>query len=250
MVGMPQKATINQVGEQAMNTPGPAASTSFSAERVQLFFKLLEKVVSLFRRKRMRVFERMFGVSERTRILDVGGTKLNWELMSARPQVTLLNLQVEERIEGRFSWKPGDARQLPYADNSFDICYSNSVIEHVGGREDWEKFAREIRRAAPAYYVQTPNYWFPVETHQVSLFLHWLPRWIERRLVRYLSVWGWATQETQENIDKWLAYNNLLTKRDMVRLFPDAEIMVERLFLLPKSLIAVKRPTQRSPQPE
>jgi hypothetical protein len=247
---MEQKAIINQVGEQAMITLGSAASTSSAAERVQLFFKLLEKVVPLFRRKRMLVFQRMFGVSERTRILDVGGTKLNWELMSARPQVTLLNLRVEERIEGRFHWKPGDARQLPFADNSFDICYSNSVIEHVGGREDWEKFASEIRRAAPAYYVQTPNYWFPVETHEISLFLHWLPRRIERRLVRYLSVWGWVTRETQENIDKWLSYNNLLTKRDMVRLFPDAEIMVERLLLLPKSLIAVKRPAQRSSQPE
>jgi hypothetical protein len=64
--------------------------------------------------------------------------------------------------------------------------------------------------------------------------------------VRYLSGWGWATRETQENIDKWLAYNNLLTKRDMARLFPDAEIIVERFLLLPKSLIAVKR---GKPQP-
>jgi hypothetical protein len=239
-------AAVNRVGEQAMRTLASAASTSSAPGRVQLFYKLLEKVISPFRRKRMRVFQRMFGVSERTRILDVGWTKLNWELMLARPQVTLLNLQVEERIEGRFRWKPGDARQLPFADNSFDICYSNSVIEHVGGREDWEKFASEIRRAAPAYYVQTPNYWFPLETHQVSLFLHWLPRRIERRLVRYLSVWGWATRGTQENIDNWLAYNNLLTRRDMARLFPDAEIMVERFLLLPKSLIAVKKPAQRS----
>jgi hypothetical protein len=164
--------------------------------------------------------------------------------------VTLLNLGVEDRIEGRFHWKPGDARQLQFADNSFDICYSNSVIEHVGGPEDWEKFANEIRRTAPAYYVQTPNYWFPVETHQVSLFLHWLPQRIERRLVRYLSVWGLATWETQENIDKWLAYNNLLTKRDMARLFPDAEIIVERFLLLPKSLIAVKRGRPRPSQAE
>ena len=223
---------------------------SSAPQRVQLFFQWLENVATFFRRKRMLVFQRMFAVSETTRILDVGGTKLNWGLISARPQVTLLNLHVEERHEGRFHWKPGDGRQLPFADNSFDICYSNSVIEHVGGPEDWQKLASEIRRAAPAYYVQTPNLWFPVEPHQVSLFLHWLPRRIERRLVRYLSVWGWATRQTQENIDNWLAYNNLLTKRDMVRLFPDAEIMVERFLGLPKSLIAVKRPAQRLSRPQ
>jgi hypothetical protein len=229
-----------------MKTLEPSVSTSSAPVRIDLFYKLLDRVVRLFRKKRMLAFQQMFPISEGTRILDVGGTRLNWELLSARPQVTLLNLGVEDRIEGRFHWKPGDARQLQFADNSFDICYSNSVIEHVGGPEDWAKFAKEIRRTAPAYYVQTPNYWFPVETHQVSLFLHWLPHRIERRLVRYLSGWGWATRETQENIDKWLAYNNLLTKRDMVRLFPDAEIIVERFLLLPKSLIAVKR---GKPQP-
>jgi hypothetical protein len=63
-------------------------------------------------------------------------------------------------------------------------------------------------------------------------------------------VWGLATWETQENIDKWLAYNNLLTKRDMARLFPDAEIIVERFLLLPKSLIAVKRGRPRPSQAE
>ncbi len=229
-----------------MRTLTPAASRSSAAERVERLIKLVEKVIPLFRRKRMLAFQSTFGVSEQTRILDVGGTKFNWEFISARPQVTLLNLRVEERTEGRFRWKPGDGRQLPFADNSFDICYSNSVIEHVGGREDWEKFAKEIRRAAPAFYVQTPNYWFPVETHQISLFLHWLPRRIERHLVRYLSVWGWVTRETQENIDDWLSRNNLLTKRDMSRLFPDAEILVERFLLLPKSIIAVKRSAARS----
>lgn len=229
-----------------MQALGSAVSKSSPADRVQVLIKLVEKVIPLFRKKRMLAFERMFTVSDRTRILDVGGTAFNWELISAKPQVTLLNLRVDERIEGRFNWRSGDARQLPFADNSYDICYSNSVIEHVGGREDWERFASEIRRTAPAYYVQTPNYWFPVEPHQMSFFLHWLPRRVERRLVRYFSLWGWVTRETQENIDNWLSQNNLLTKRDMVRLFPDAEIMVERFLLLPKSLIAVKRPVPPS----
>lgn len=229
-----------------MKTLGSAPSRSSAGDRVQVLIRLVEKVMPLFRRKRMLAFERMFEVSDRTRILDVGGTRFNWDLMSSKPQVTLLNLGLEERVEGRFRWMPGDGRHLPFDDNSFDICFSNSVIEHVGGPDDWKKFAGEIRRTAPAYYVQTPNLWFPVEPHQMGLFLHWLPRRIERRLVRYFSVWGWVTRETQENIDKWLSQNNLLTKRDMVRLFPDAEIMVERLLLLPKSFIAVKRPTPRS----
>src|SRR4051794_19853754 len=100
---------MNQMGEQGMKTLQPAASTIPGPKRVQSFYKLLEKAVLVLRRKRMLEFQRMFAVSERTRILDVGGTELNWGLLSAKPQVTLLNLGVEERIEGNFRWTPGDA---------------------------------------------------------------------------------------------------------------------------------------------
>jgi hypothetical protein len=68
-----------------MKTLEPSVSTSSAPGRVELFYKLLDRVIRLFRKKRMLAFQQMFPISKGTRILDVGGTRLNWELLPARP---------------------------------------------------------------------------------------------------------------------------------------------------------------------
>ena len=194
-----------------------------------------------FRAKRMALFARLFGLSHTDRVIDVGGYEFNWTLIDAEPNVLLVNLEDEERQNGRFRKIKGDGRQLTFHGNSFDIAYSNSVIEHVGGWDDQVAFAREIRRVAPRYYVQTPNRWFFVEPHLISPVIHFLPEAIMRKLVRYFSVWGLVTRPDQQKIDAVLASIRLLDRKQMRKLFPDADILVERFFGMPKSLIAVRR---------
>src|SRR5689334_17205216 len=87
-----------------------------------------------FRRRRMRRFLRAFQVTASTTILDIGGTPECWDLIPQRPRITLLNTpRAREDLRGATSWVAGDGRELPFADQSFDIVFSNSVIEHVGG---------------------------------------------------------------------------------------------------------------------
>jgi hypothetical protein len=196
---------------------------------------------SYFRTRRMRKFEALFGPAPATRIIDVGGYAYNWTLIDAEPQVLLVNLEDEDRHDGRFHKVHGDGRRLPYADNSFDIAYSNSVIEHVGEPGDQDAFAAEIRRVAPRYYVQTPNRWFVIEPHLIAAGIHLLPRRVMRRLVRWLSVWGWVERPDQHAIDELLASIRLLDHARMRELFPDAEIHAETFLGLTKSLIAIRR---------
>jgi 2-polyprenyl-3-methyl-5-hydroxy-6-metoxy-1,4-benzoquinol methylase len=213
-------------------------------------------ILTYFRTKRMAEFCRLLPVDEKTRIVDVGGYQFNWTLIKQAPEVLMLNLEREEWQNGRFRKQYGDGRALDFEDDSFDIAFSNSVIEHVGEWADQAAFAREIRRVAPSYYVQTPNRYFFMEPHLLAPFVHFLPRRVLRRVVRYGTGWGWLTKPTQEQVDACLRSIRLLTKAEMKQLFPDADIIEEKFMGLTKSFIAVRASsasigsTLRTPRPD
>jgi SAM-dependent methyltransferase len=96
---------------------------------------------------------------------------------------------------------------LPFEDDAFDVAFSNAVVEHVGAREDQRRFVAELCRVAPRVFLSTPNRWFPVETHTLLPFLHWLPRETADRVFATLGKENWERVE-------------LLSKRDLLELFP------------------------------
>ncbi|MGE0699662.1 MAG: class I SAM-dependent methyltransferase [Hyphomicrobiaceae bacterium] len=198
------------------------------------------RVRPYFRKARMQLFEQRIAPTAASRVLDVGGSNHNWEYASVLPKVTLANIIKETRPDPRFQYMEFDARRMPLEDRSFDIVYSNSVIEHVGDFEDQKACAAEIRRVAKRYFVQTPAKFFPVEPHFFCLFIHWLPRPLYRRLLGVLSPWAWITKATPADVDKAVAGTRLLTVREMRELFPDAEIVRERFLGLTKSIVAIR----------
>jgi hypothetical protein len=202
---------------------------------------LTQPIMRYFREKRMAYFAKIFGLRDTHRIVDVGGSEFNWALIPQQPQVTMVNIIGESWERGRFRMEVGDARALRFEDDSFDICYSNSVIEHVGSWEDQKRFAAEVRRMAPQYYVQTPNRAFVVEPHLLTPFIHFLPREIARKLMRNFTVHGLITRPSQQWIDDFLAQTRLLTVSEMQTLFPDATIFREKFFGMTKSIIAIRQ---------
>jgi hypothetical protein len=205
------------------------------------FYRPFRPLGIYFRKKRMAQFEHLFNVTAQTRILDVGGTPDNWRLLSIQPDLTIVNLfPAPEGLDERVKWVVGDGRTLPFQNQEFDVVYSNSVIEHLGELPAQKSLAEEIQRVGVSYYVQTPNRWFPVEPHFIALFVHWLPRAWQRRLVRYCTVWGLVARPTPEHCDAYVSELRLLNFSEMQMMFPQSQILRERLLGLTKSLIATR----------
>src|SRR2546422_8192771 len=75
-----------------------------------------------FRSQRMAKLERLVGITASTRVLDVGGTRANWDLLAVRPKVTILNLpRGLEAGEASLPWIFADGCRLPFRDQSFDV---------------------------------------------------------------------------------------------------------------------------------
>lgn len=196
-----------------------------------------------FRRRRLARFQALFHPSSDTTILDVGGYPWCWPEDACPAHVTCINRDpVTGFVEtSRRRMLHGDGCALEFGDQSFDIGFSNSVIEHLGTWENQQKFAAEIRRIGGRLWVQTPARWFFIEPHLIAPFIHWLPKGWQRPLLRWFTVWGWLTKPTPAQVDAFLAEVRLLTMPEMEALFPDCRIECERfLFLFTKSYVAVR----------
>jgi hypothetical protein len=212
---------------------------------VRDFSPLLQSALRHFRTQRLRLFERTFAISESTRILDVGGSPEIWSYSKLKPQLTILNMPSALLPHaGACNLVAADGRLLPFPDHAFDIVFSNSVIEHVGTRDDQHRFAHEVARVGKKYWIQTPNRRFPFEHHVMLPGVHFLPKSWQEAVVGRLTGWEHIVRPTADErrnyIHHFLRELNLLDSGDMRALFPDAELIKERFAGIPKSLIAVR----------
>src|SRR5215471_8739064 len=83
--------------------------------------------------------------------------------------------------------KVESGQALPFDDNEFDVVYSNAVVEHVGSREQQAAFINESLRVAKAFFITTPNRWFPVETHTHVPLAHYLPQDVFRYFLKLMG---------------------------------------------------------------
>jgi len=197
---------------------------------------------SRFRLERMRRFLTEYRPSSETTILDLGGFSAFWRHSGVDSQIIVLQLEGAEDLP---AGTPANIRSIAgdgcdlreHADQSFDLVFSNSVIEHVGDLERQQSFAREALRVGRSVWVQTPAWEFPVEPHLLTPFIHWFPQSTYERLIP-LSVWGLLRNAEERAAWSRHVRARLISAREMRAMFPGARLITERFCGLPKSHIA------------
>ncbi|MEZ7956293.1 MAG: class I SAM-dependent methyltransferase [Rubritalea sp.] len=209
--------------------------------------KIYAAISPKFREERIRNFLEKMQPDENTRILDVGGYSGYWKNMGIKSHVTIVNLHdlEEDSLKGsdQFTFVKADGCDLPFDNNSFDLVYSNSVIEHLFTSEKQQEFASEANRVGKSYWIQTPAKEFPVEPHVLTPFIHWFPKKIQLRLAKYFTVRSWILDQSRpsrQSIYDLVDEVVLLNKRQIMELFPDGKLIIEKFLGFKKSFILYK----------
>ena len=199
-----------------------------------------------FRNQRQKDFEDLFfqnfSKNDPIRILDVGGAAYFWDTSSLPSlpniEIVLLNLREEQTTHPKIRSVVGDATNMAeFAENSFDLVFSNSVIEHLYTWENQQKMASEIIRVGKKHFIQTPNRTFPVEAHYAIPFAQYAPK----RLLHFFltktkvsRLQKWDPKDAQQYLDEI----RLLDLKEMKLLFPDSSMYLEKIFGMVKSISA------------
>lgn len=177
-----------------------------------------------------------------SRLLDVGITDSAWRSSNFieanypwQSQITAVSVDPAPTFQGHYPQVKvviADGKDLPFPDQSFEIGFSNAVIEHVGDRDEQRKFVAEMLRTCERVFIATPNARFPVDPHTLLPFAHWLPTRIWHRVLRATGHEEWAD----------LSRLNPLDARALRDLFPGSipvRIVRQRLLGLTSVLIAI-----------
>ncbi len=234
--------TVDQVATDA--APLPRRENPYD-NRTSMEFRFRERRFAQVR----ELIDAVLAQKDVCEIADLGGTEYYWRIgvdylteKRGRVRITLVNPETEFVADtGLFRFVEGSATDPKlFAGKTFDLVHSNSVIEHVGDLEDMQLFADNVRRLAPRYYVQTPNYWFPYEPHFRLPGFQFLPASVRVSIIRNFAVGFFNKVPDRAEAEGIIRHHHLVTTRQMRGFFPDAVIRHEKLMGLNKSIIALR----------
>jgi len=175
------------------------------------------------------------------KVIDLGGAPMIWQFIDTPLDITFLNIKHEAHHSAeeslvkhhKFSFITGDACETDLPSQSFDLAFSNSVIEHVGDKNRRAAFAKQARRLAPKYWVQTPAIYFPIEAHTGMPFWWYYPESMRQRLIKS---WRKELPDWTEMVEG----TTIVKRKELQEVFPDANIVSERALGIVKSYVCLR----------
>lgn len=219
---------------------------------------VVKKIVNYFKSKRWQLFLDWHTPHPEEIVLDLGGGDGS-ALARLYPYPENIILADIDKVQIDYGVrKYGLKRSLlldedgniPIESKSIDMVFCNSVIEHatVDKKQIWKlkndskfkklalkrqgKMSREIIRVGKKFWVQTPYRHFLFEAHTWLPGTQYFPRLLQIETIRFLNRF-WIKKTSPDF--------HLLSKREAHSLFPQSEIIFEKVFGLPKSLIIRSR---------
>lgn len=225
-------------GERATNMSRPLESL----RRTLVDSRSSASLSDRLRARRFRLIYETFPDITEMHVLDLGGTVSFWLKAHTHPsRVTLVNVSDQHSPEPWMQCLVGDVCEPPAAlqRESFDLVFSNSVIEHVGGHARRLRMAEVVHDLGDHHWIQTPYRYFPIEPHWLFPGFQFLPTKLQGHIGARWPL-TWSGRVPYENALADAMDVELLDRTQMQHYFPGSRLVAERVMGIPKSLIAIR----------
>ena len=159
---------------------------------------LFKKILISQRKKFFKIFCDEIIFHDTTKILDIGAANVDNEYdnffikeFPYKKNIFCLSDQELDILKNKYpeiNTIKGDGRKIDLPSNSFDIIFSNAVLEHVGSNDQQKDFISECYRVTNKnVFIITPYRFFPIEMHTKIPLLHFFPKSVFRNILRFFG---------------------------------------------------------------
>ena len=219
---------------------------TYSESKNSFFYKLIKKIILDTREKFFDYFKNLTEYNDNKSLLDIGTTpsldseqNVILEKTKNNKNITCFSDQdcsiLEKKYPNIKDFIVGDGTNTDFKDMSFDIVHSNATLEHVGSYNNQIAFVKEASRISKNHvFIQTPNRFYPIDFHTNLPLVHWLPKKIHRKILKFI---GLNFYSMEENLNL-LSESNLIDicKKLDIRKF---KIIKHKLLFITSNLILV-----------
>jgi len=192
-------------------------------------FKFFENIILKKRYEIIEIIKEQINLNKIYNILDIGTTSDEQNISSnlivkSLNNVNEFNSISDQKITSSFFKK---ILQKSITENfseeeikkfGSDLVVSSATIEHVGNYNNQKMMlSNMIKLSKNMIIITTPNRFHPVDFHTKIPFIHWLPKNIHRKILKFLNL---SFYSREENL-------NLLSKSDFIQLAKDENITYE-----------------------